>query len=98
MRRAPHRGGTRAHRAHRAHSLSENELKAVLDAALDAIITMDADGRVTGWNAQAQSIFGWKSTEAVGSTLSDMIIPLQYRQSHRQVLALSLSTGKGHTL
>ena len=95
MRRAPHRGGTRAHRA---HSLSENELKAVLDAALDAIITMDADGRVTGWNAQAESIFGWRATEAVGSTLSDLIIPPQYRQAHRQGLAHFLSTGKGPIL
>src|SRR2546425_5347855 len=95
MRRAPQRGGTRAHRA---HSLSENELKAVLDAALDAIITMDADGRVTGWNAQAESIFGWRATEAVGSTLSDLIIPPQYRQAHRQGLAHFLSTGKGPIL
>src|SRR5437879_11368413 len=95
MRPAPHRGGTRAHRA---HSLSENELKAVFDAALDAIITMDANGMVTGWNAQAESIFGWRSAEAVGSTLSDLIIPPQYRQAHRQGLAHFLSTGKGPIL
>ena len=38
---------------------SESRLRAMLEAALDAVVTMDADGRVIGWNRAAEAIFGY---------------------------------------
>ena len=40
---------------------SESRLRAMLEAALDAVVTMDADGRVIGWNPAAEVIFGHRA-------------------------------------
>ena len=46
---------------------SENRLRLVLESATDfAIVTMDANGRVTGWNAGASNIMGWSQAELLG--------------------------------
>jgi PAS domain S-box-containing protein len=61
-------------RAARAKTAELNErLRAVIDASPVAIIEIDLDNRVTVWNEIAESIFGWKSDEAVGTVLP--IIP-----------------------
>ena len=36
------------------------------ESALDAVVMMDADGLIIGWNPQAERVFGWTSDEAVG--------------------------------
>jgi len=51
---------TRAEQALRA---SESRLKAILHSALDAHVAMDETGRVTTWNQQAESLFGWAERE-----------------------------------
>src|ERR1043165_1818585 len=65
----------------------------VLENALDAVVSMDCEGRIIGWNRQAETIFGWLHGEAVGQLLSDTIIPPQYRDGHRRGLAHFLATG-----
>ena len=37
---------------------SESRMRAMLEAALDAVVTLDAGGRVVGWNRAAEAIFG----------------------------------------
>src|SRR5262245_51371313 len=37
----------------------EERTRVLVDASLDAVVTMDAQGRATGWNAQAEVMFGW---------------------------------------
>ena len=49
---------------------SESRLKAIIDAALDAVITMDGDGVIRSWSPQAERVFGWPASEAVGGPLS----------------------------
>ena len=39
---------------------SESRLRAMLEAALDAVVTMDASGRVIGWNRAAEVTFGYR--------------------------------------
>ena len=46
---------------------SESRLRAMLEAALDAVVTMDAGGRVIGWNHAAEAIFGYTASEATGA-------------------------------
>src|SRR5690606_38493153 len=43
---------------------SEARARAIVENALDANIIMDRDGVVTGWNANAVTIFGWNVDEA----------------------------------
>ena len=77
---------------------SESRLRSILDATLDAVITMDAQGRITEWNARAQAMFGWTQAEALGQRLHDTIIPTQHRQAHRRGLARFLATGEARIL
>jgi PAS domain S-box-containing protein len=73
---------------------SESQLRAMLDSALDAVVTMDADGRVTSWNPAAQSIFGYTAGEAIGRELADLIVPSGLRAAHRRGLARFVATGR----
>jgi NO-binding membrane sensor protein with MHYT domain len=65
---------------------SEGRLLVVIDSDLDAVVTMDEEGRITAWNPRAAEVFGWPPEEAVGRSLAEMIIPPQWREAHRQGL------------
>jgi PAS domain S-box-containing protein len=82
-------------RAEEGLRASEARNAAVLDAALDAVVSMDHEGRVSEWNPAAERAFGYARAEAVGREMADMIIPPQYRDSHRAGLATYLTTGEG---
>ncbi|TMF98866.1 MAG: PAS domain S-box protein, partial [Chloroflexi bacterium] len=73
-------------------------LSSIFDTALDAVITMDANGVITDWNPMAEAIFGWPKSEAVGRLVADSIIPPRYREAHRLGLARFLETGQGPVL
>ena len=47
----------------------------MLEAALDAVVTMDAAGRVIGWNHAAEAIFGYTASEAIGREMAELIVP-----------------------
>ena len=66
---------------------SEARLRAMLESALDAVITMDSRGRVVGWNQAASAVFGYHPSEAVGRDMADLIVPPSLRQRHRSGLA-----------
>jgi two-component system, sensor histidine kinase and response regulator len=53
---------------------------AIVETALDAVISMDIEGRITGWNSQAQQTFGWTAEEALGQPLAATIIPPRFRR------------------
>ena len=77
---------------------SEERTQLILDTALDAVITMDVRGVVTGWNAPAENAFGWTAREAIGRDLADLIIPPLHREAHRRGLKHFLDTGEGPVL
>jgi PAS domain S-box-containing protein len=70
-------------------------MRAILDAALDAVISMDAAGRVVSWNPRAAAIFGWTASEALGRTVAELVIPPRLRAEHERGLARFLATGEG---
>ena len=73
-------------------------LQTVLDTALDAVVVMGEDGRVIGWNACAEHVFGWSPEEAIGHRLSDLIVPEEHRAAHERGLEHYLATGEGPVL
>jgi len=85
-------------RAEEAVRTSEARLKALLDSALDACVTMDEAGRITSWSGAAEAVFGWSMPEAIGRSLAATIIPPQYREGHARGLARFLETGEGPIL
>jgi two-component system sensor histidine kinase UhpB len=77
---------------------SEARKAAMLEAALDAIISIDADGHILEFNPAAERTFGYSREEAMGRELADLLIPPAYRDLHREGLAHYLRTGEGPVL
>ena len=59
---------------------------------------MDLAGIIVDWNDIAVDTFGWTRSEAVGSLLSDLIIPAQFREAHKRGITTYLHTGEGPVL
>jgi len=81
-----------------ALSESEDRVRAVLDAALSAVIVMDSAGKVVDWNTRAEALFGWSHAQALGNKLSDLIIPPRFREAHERGMTHFLQTGEGPAL
>jgi PAS domain S-box-containing protein len=77
---------------------SEEGMRAILDSALDCIITMDHHGRVAEFNPAAVKTFGYRREEAIGQLLSELIIPPSLRERHQKGLARYLATGDAPVL
>ena len=78
---------------------SQERNRAIVETALDALVTVDAAGIVTDWNGQASTIFGWSREEALGQRLSELNhIPPKDRDSHEGGLRQYLATGQAHFL
>ncbi|MFA5372378.1 MAG: EAL domain-containing protein [Sideroxydans sp.] len=80
------------------HREDEDRLRATLETAMDAVVKMDVRGIITGWNRQAEKIFGWTAAEALGRVLGETIIPPQYRDAHTEGLQRFLRSGEGPIL
>ena len=61
---------------------SEERTRLVLDNAPDAFITLDRDGYIATWNAEAERLFGWRKEEAIGRTMRELIVPPEFRDRH----------------
>jgi PAS domain S-box-containing protein len=85
-------------RAEEALAESEARKRAILEAALDCIITIDQEGKVVEWNPAAEKTFGYRREQAVGREMAEIIIPPSSRESHRRGLARYLETGEGPVL
>jgi PAS domain S-box-containing protein len=87
-------------RAQSDAALKQGEARkaAILDAALDCIITIDHEGRVIEFNPAAERTFGYPRNEIVGRQLADAIIPSALRRKHQQGLARYLATGEARLI
>ena len=77
---------------------SDARKTAILETALDCIITMDHQGSVVEFNPAAEKTFGYSRDQAIGQELSQLIIPPSLRESHRKGMAHFLATGEGPVL
>ena len=89
---------TERNRAEQALRDSEARTRAILESAMDCIITMDHDGRVIDWNPAAERTFGYTREEAIGGEMAQMIIPERYREPYRHGLEHYLSTRQSSML
>ena len=76
---------------------TENEARAraILEIAFDASLEVDSRDVITGWDAKAETLFGWARSEIVGRPLSEVLIPLRYREAHVQWFRDILASGDG---
>ena len=85
-------------RAEEELRLSEARKAAILDSALDCIVTIDHEGCITEFNPAAERTFGYRRHEVLGQQLADVIITPALRERHRQGFARYLATGEARVL
>jgi PAS domain S-box-containing protein len=76
----------------------EERHAAILEAALDCIITIDDRGRVLEFNPAAEETFGYSAEDVVGREMAELIIPPSIAGDHRRGLARYLETGDARIL
>ena len=77
---------------------SEAHKTAILDSALDCIVTIDQGGCITEFNLAAERTFGHRRHEVLGKRMAEVIVPLSLRTQHSEGFARYLATGKASLL
>ena len=73
----------------------ERFLETLLESATDyAIITLDLEGRITGWNRGAEGLLGWSEAEAIGQDASLFFSP-QDREAEAPASEMSIAHDYG---
>lgn len=72
---------------------SAGKMEAMVSSSLDAILMVDTEGRIRGFNGAAEAIFGFTQEEALGALMADLIIPPEYREAHRAGMKRFAETG-----
>lgn len=72
---------------------SRDFLEAVLDTAVDAIITFDRFGVIQSINPSATRMFGYDAPELIGQNIS-LLIPSPFRRSHDSYVSRYLHNAK----
>ena len=61
---------------------STNRINTIMNTSLDGVIVSDADGRITGFNAAAEQIFGHKADDVMGLEIGHVIVPDHMIDAH----------------
>ena len=70
-------------RADRAMRQSERRMRGILEGALDAIVTVDGEGRITGFNPAAERMFGISAVSALGREAAGLLAAPSHRELAR---------------
>src|SRR5205823_898758 len=81
-------------------ALREEEARkaAIVNSALDAVVSINPQGQITEFNPTAEKTFGRRRDDVLGKDLAGLIIPHSLREQHRRGLERYLSTGTGAML
>jgi PAS domain S-box-containing protein len=77
---------------------SEARKRAVLEASLDSIITIDEKGLIIEVNPATEKTFGYTASEMVGKELAGLIVPPRLREEYRDGLVRQTASGEAHVL
>ncbi|MDN5872601.1 MAG: PAS domain S-box protein, partial [Nitrococcus sp.] len=77
--------------------LGDAELRAVFDAAVDAIVVSDDQGRILAFSAAAERLFGHREAEVIGKNV-DLLMPEPHRSKHAGYMRRYLETGEARII
>jgi len=72
-------------------------LKAIIDNAIDGIITIDTEGKVESMNPSACALFGYETCQVIGQNIS-MLMPEPYHSQHDGYLKRYQETNEAHII
>lgn len=75
---------------------NDKKLRAVINGALDAIVTINDAGELVEFNPAAERIFGYKKEQVLGRLMSEVIIPPRLRKFHDEGYQHYILTGQAH--
>ena len=76
---------------------SEQRIRAILEGAVDAIVTINEQGVIESANPAAESLFGYPVAELIGTNVN-RLMPDPYRSEHDGYLQRYLATGEKHVI
>src|SRR6266571_2066463 len=77
---------------------SEVRKSAILEAALDAIVSIDHEGAIAEFSPAAERMFGYRRADVIGRNMADLLVPPSLRQPHRDGMARYLAGGESKIL
>ncbi|HUO09439.1 MAG TPA: PAS domain S-box protein [Phycisphaerae bacterium] len=77
----------------RAALVNQAQVRAILEVAVDAIITIDSHGKIGVFNRAAQQMFGYTPDEVVGQNVS-VLMPQPYKSEHDDYMNNYQRTGR----
>lgn len=72
---------------------TKDMLESIIADSFDALVKINSEGKVQGWNSSCERIFGWTRQEALGRYVADLIIPPQFHDEHHKGINRFLNTG-----
>jgi PAS domain S-box-containing protein len=72
---------------------SEARVRKVIETAMDAVVMLNADGVVLGWNREAARIFGYSAEEAIGRKMLERILTPDSSRSIERLRMPGLASG-----
>jgi len=82
----------------RAKLRNAERLEQLLEASVEAFVSMNESGIITAWNAAAERTFGISREDAIGRRLAETIVPPHYRDAHHMGVGRFLTTGERRVL
>ncbi|MDH5182127.1 MAG: PAS domain S-box protein, partial [Gammaproteobacteria bacterium] len=76
---------------------SEFRHRTIIDSMLDAVITIDSNGRIESFNAAAEEMFGYKTHEVLGNNIA-MLMTAQHRDKHDHYINEFHQNGKNNII
>ena len=76
---------------------SEEQWRAVIESAVDAIVVIDAAGLIEAFNPAAERLFGYAAADVIGQNVR-LLMPSPYRDEHDGYLARYMTTGEARII
>lgn len=76
---------------------SERRMRAMMDTAVDGIISIDSTGSILSINQATEQLLGWSSAELIGKNVN-IIVPSPYHEEHDNYIQRYLATGEANII
>ena len=81
---------------HSPKKIEDHYLK-LFQSSPSALIELDQEWQIRGWNANAQKIFGWNESEVIGRSIIDLLVPIKDQGHVLAALSQSMQYGMSHS-